>query len=218
MTAQSLGITAALYRNLRTTNPIENLNGLVAHYCRNVKRRGDGQIVLRRVASALSDAATHMRKLRGCRQMRTSLKVLGAHRAEADNCAALEAALHLQAGAVTGYRSVTTRAGATPANHVEDTWCDRLTYLLGLSDGSMIDGAYGGNATRHLNHACEPFVEAVEDVDASNELVTIATRHIAVGERLFLDQALDVDGDDPAAYPRACGSTRCRGTLVSTCS
>jgi hypothetical protein len=98
---------------LHTTNPIENLNGSVAHYCRNVKRWGDGHIVLRWVTSALSDAATRMRKLRGCSQMRTSLKVLGAHRADTNNCAALEAALRLQPGAVNGYRSATTRAGAT---------------------------------------------------------------------------------------------------------
>jgi hypothetical protein len=54
---QALGITGALYRTLRTTNPIENLNGSVARYSRNVKRWGDGQMVLRWVASALSDAA-----------------------------------------------------------------------------------------------------------------------------------------------------------------
>jgi transposase-like protein len=51
MTVQELGITGALYRTLRTTNPIENLNGSVARYCRNVKRWGDGQMVLRWVAS-----------------------------------------------------------------------------------------------------------------------------------------------------------------------
>jgi transposase-like protein len=80
LTAQALGITGALYRTLRTTNPIENLNGSVAHYCRNVKRWGDGQMVLRWVASALSDAATRMRKLRGCGQMRALLKALDARR------------------------------------------------------------------------------------------------------------------------------------------
>jgi transposase-like protein len=47
LTAQALGITGALYRTLCTTNPIESLNGSVAHYCRNVKRWGDGQMVLR---------------------------------------------------------------------------------------------------------------------------------------------------------------------------
>jgi putative transposase len=92
LTAQALGITGALYRTLRTTNPIENLNGSVAHYCRNVKRWGDGQMVLRWVASALSDAATRMRKLRGCGQMRTLLKTLDARRPESDNGAVLKAA------------------------------------------------------------------------------------------------------------------------------
>jgi putative transposase len=73
LTVQTLGITGALQRTLRTlrtTNPIENLNCSVAHYCRNVKRWGDGQMVLRWVASALSDAAARMRKLRGCSQAR----------------------------------------------------------------------------------------------------------------------------------------------------
>ena len=92
LTVQALGITGALYRTLRTTNPIENLNGSVARYARNVKRWGDGQMVLRWVASALSDAATRMRKLRGCGQMRTLLKALDARRPERDNGAVLKAA------------------------------------------------------------------------------------------------------------------------------
>ena len=92
LTVQALGITAALYRTLRTTNPIENLNGSVAYYCRNVKRWGDGQMVLRWVASALSEAAARMRKLRGCAQMRTLLKALDARRPESGNGAVLKAA------------------------------------------------------------------------------------------------------------------------------
>jgi transposase-like protein len=92
LTVQALGITGALYRTLRTTNPIENLNGSVAHYCRNVKRWGDGQMVLRWVASALTDAATRMRKLRGCSQMRTLLKALDARRSDNDNGTILKAA------------------------------------------------------------------------------------------------------------------------------
>ena len=31
LTVQALGITGALYRTLRTTNPIKNLNGLIVH-------------------------------------------------------------------------------------------------------------------------------------------------------------------------------------------
>jgi transposase-like protein len=92
MTVQELGITGALYRTLRTTNPIENLNGSVARYCRNVKRWGDGQMVLRWVASALSDAAGRMRKLRGSSQMRSLLKALEARRPDADNSTIQKAA------------------------------------------------------------------------------------------------------------------------------
>ena len=76
LTLQTLGITGSLYRTLRTTNPIENLNGLVASYTRNVKRWSDGAMVLRWVASALSDAAARMRRLRGCDQMKTLLQAL----------------------------------------------------------------------------------------------------------------------------------------------
>ena len=76
LTAQALGMTGALYRTLRTTNPIENLNGLIAHYTRNVKRWKDGLMTLRWVASALSDAAQRMRKLRGHSDMKSLISAL----------------------------------------------------------------------------------------------------------------------------------------------
>ena len=46
------------------------LNGSIAHYSRNVKRWRDGQMTLRWVASALSDAKDRFRKLRGYRDMK----------------------------------------------------------------------------------------------------------------------------------------------------
>ena len=98
-----------------------------------------------------------------------------------------------------------------------ESWDQQLTYLFGLSDGSMIDGAQGGNATRHINHSCEPNVEAIEDRDDAGHLVIVirAMRRIQPSEELFLDYALDVGGEDPAEYPCRCGSTRCRGTLLA---
>ena len=83
LTVQGLGITGALYRTLRTTNPIENLNGSIAHYTRNVKRWKDGQMVLRWVASAFSDAAGRFRKLKGYSDMKSLLNALD-HRAPLD--------------------------------------------------------------------------------------------------------------------------------------
>ena len=76
LTVQALGITGALYRTLRTTKPIENLNGSIAHYTRNVKRWRDGQMTLRWVASALSDAKDRFRKLRGHRDMKHLIAAL----------------------------------------------------------------------------------------------------------------------------------------------
>ena len=76
LTVQALGITSALYRTLHTTNPIENLNGSIAHYTRNVKRWRDGQMTVRWVASALDDAKDRFRKLRGHRDMKQLMAAL----------------------------------------------------------------------------------------------------------------------------------------------
>lgn len=83
LTAQGLGITGALYRTLRTTNPIENLNGSIAHYTRNVKRWRDGEMTLRWVASALSDAKDRFRKLRGHRDIKTLITAIDRRVAQA---------------------------------------------------------------------------------------------------------------------------------------
>ncbi len=72
---QGLGITGALYRTLRTTNPTKNLNGSIGHYTRNVKRWKDG---------AMSDASARLRKLRGHRDMKTLMTALAARVAKAD--------------------------------------------------------------------------------------------------------------------------------------
>ena len=76
LTVQGLGVTGTLYRTLRTSNPIENLNGLIASYTRNVKRWKDGAMTLRWVASALSEAAGRMRKLKGCADMKILISAL----------------------------------------------------------------------------------------------------------------------------------------------
>jgi putative transposase len=84
LTAQTLGISGALYRTLRTTNPIENLNGSIAHFTRNVRRWKDGQMTLRWIAGALSDAKGRFRKLRGHRDMKILLAALSTRVENAD--------------------------------------------------------------------------------------------------------------------------------------
>jgi transposase-like protein len=70
LTLIALGVDEALYRTFRTTNPIENLNGLIAHYTRNVKHWRDGQMVLRWVGTALHEAGGGFRAVRGYRDMK----------------------------------------------------------------------------------------------------------------------------------------------------
>jgi len=65
LTLQRLGISGALYRSLRSTNAIENLNGSVVSFCRNVRRWRDGAMLLRWIAASLREAQNKFRRLKG---------------------------------------------------------------------------------------------------------------------------------------------------------
>ena len=56
LTLQTLGISGALWKTRRRTNPIENLNGGVAAFTRNVRRWRNGAMILRWVGSAILEA------------------------------------------------------------------------------------------------------------------------------------------------------------------
>ncbi|WP_179405158.1 SET domain-containing protein [Burkholderia guangdongensis] len=89
------------------------------------------------------------------------------------------------------------------------------TFLFGLSDGRVIDGARGGNSARWLNHACAPNCETVE---IDGRVFIHAARDIRIGDELFIDYALEVEesatDDDRAAYRCRCGGPACRGTML----
>lgn len=105
----------------------------------------------------------------------------------------------------------------SPAEVEGVDWDSRLTYLFGLSDGTVIDGAQGGNELRHLNHSCSPNCEAIErwGDDGVLELDIVVLRDVAMGEELCIDYALAIDESDPPdAYPCACNSASCRGTMA----
>ena len=78
LTVQRLGLTGALQRTLRTTNIIENLNGSVERYRRNVKRWRGGQMIQRWMASALVEAEKHFRRVRGYRDLQHLVGALDA--------------------------------------------------------------------------------------------------------------------------------------------
>lgn len=106
----------------------------------------------------------------------------------------------------------------SPEQVAARTWNDQLTYLFLLSNDEMIDGAKGGNATRHLNHSCEPNCEAVEEYDESGrlELKFQTLVPVEAGEELFIDYGLTADDGSVAAdYPCRCGAPSCRGTMLA---
>lgn len=96
-------------------------------------------------------------------------------------------------------------------------WDAPETYVFGLSDGSIIDGAQGGNATRYLNHSCAPNCQAVEtESDAGRLDIEIeALAAIPKGAELLLDYQLVLDASDDSPYVCRCGVAACRGTMAA---
>ncbi len=90
------------------------------------------------------------------------------------------------------------------------------TFFFECGDGYVIDGGSGGNDARWINHGCDPNCEAIEHEDR----ISIHTRRrIKAGEELLIDYALTIDEpateEDRAPYACACGSPKCRGTMLS---
>lgn len=76
LTVLALGVGVRLSRSLRSTNPIENLQGTLKRVARNVKRWRGGSMALRWAVSGLMEASTRFRRVRGCREMPQLLAAL----------------------------------------------------------------------------------------------------------------------------------------------
>ncbi len=84
LTLQRLGIQGALYRTLRSTNAIENLNGGVAVYTRNVKRWRGGRMILRWVGAAMAEVQKGFRRIRGHGDLSKLISALTRYAVEED--------------------------------------------------------------------------------------------------------------------------------------
>ncbi|HEY6242063.1 MAG TPA: IS256 family transposase [Burkholderiales bacterium] len=76
LTLQRLGVTGALYRTLRSTNVIENLNGLVGHFVRHVRRWRNGRMLVRWIAAGLHEARRSFRRVRGHADLAALIRTL----------------------------------------------------------------------------------------------------------------------------------------------
>jgi transposase-like protein len=76
LTLQGLGIEGTLYRKLRTTNGIENLNSGITAYSKNVKRWRGGSMVVRWVSAAIVEAEKKFRRVQGWRDIERLVRAL----------------------------------------------------------------------------------------------------------------------------------------------
>lgn len=78
LTVIGLGMGAALSKTLRSTNPIENLQGTLKRVARNVKRWRGGSMALRWAVSGLLEAQKKFRRVKGYREMAQFIAALEA--------------------------------------------------------------------------------------------------------------------------------------------
>ncbi len=76
LTLQGLGIDGTLYRKLRSTNAIENLNSGIVTYSKNVKRWQGGSMVVRWVSAAVVEAEKKFRRVQGWRDIEKLVRAL----------------------------------------------------------------------------------------------------------------------------------------------
>jgi SET domain-containing protein len=100
--------------------------------------------------------------------------------------------------------------------HPHDPKDPNHTFYFHIDDGHVIDALYGGNASRWINHACEPNCEADEQ---DGRVFIRALRDISPGEELYYDYGLVIDERYTPKlkkeYACRCGSPICRGTMLS---
>ena len=101
--------------------------------------------------------------------------------------------------------------------HPHDPKDPNHTFYFSLDDGShVIDAKVGGNASRWINHACEPNCEADEE---EGRVFIKALRKLKPGEELFYDYGLVIDERYTPKlkkeYECRCGSRQCRRTMLA---
>jgi SET domain-containing protein len=100
--------------------------------------------------------------------------------------------------------------------HPHDPSDPNHTFFFTIDDGRVIDAAVGGNASRWINHACDP--NCVADQTGSRVHID-ALRDLQPGEELFYDYGLVIDERYTPKlkkqYECRCGSPNCRHTMLA---
>jgi uncharacterized protein len=100
--------------------------------------------------------------------------------------------------------------------HPHDPSQPNHTFYFHLDDDRVIDGHVGGNASRWINHSCEPNCEAQM---RQGKVFIHVLRPITPGEELFYDYGLVIDARYTTKLKKQfecrCGATACTGTMLA---
>jgi SET domain-containing protein len=102
------------------------------------------------------------------------------------------------------------------SRHPHDPQDPNHTFYFQLADGRVIDGLFGGNVSRWINHSCRP--NCVPD-EVKGRIFIKTRRPVFRGEELTFDY--DLVSDEPMSdelrlrYACRCGAKKCRGTMLA---
>jgi len=100
--------------------------------------------------------------------------------------------------------------------HPHDPDDPNHTFYFHIDDKHVIDANVGGNASRWINHACDPNCRADE---TDGRVFIEALRDLSPGEELFYDYGLVIDDRHTPKlkkeYECRCGSPNCRRTMLA---
>jgi SET domain-containing protein len=100
--------------------------------------------------------------------------------------------------------------------HPHDPSNPEHTFYFHIDDSRVIDGLYGGNESRWINHSCKPNCEPVY---AKGRVWIKTRRQVWRGEELTFNYGLI--SDEPltdalkAKYVCRCGAQKCKGTMLA---
>ena len=86
-------------------------------------------------------------------------------------------------------------------------------YIFVLNSKYDIDGSFGYNKARYINHSCNPNCEV--DI-IKGHIWIISIKNIKKGQELCYDYGYEFDKDDYTDHICKCGSKNCIGYIISS--
>jgi SET domain-containing protein len=99
--------------------------------------------------------------------------------------------------------------------HAAKVFGDNHTFLFTIDENIVVDGNVGGNASRFINHSCDPNCEVIiEDGRLLIETIRTIRRGEEIGYRYLISRADDDPPEVDQIFACRCGAKTCEGTML----